>query len=405
MASLYQCISRPSFFIRIGRRTPANAIRFYNKRQKKDKKRNKLKKNVEHDPPTIMPMERRVNPTRKVPSAGAIDVNKELMKMYEDRLSEAALRIKELESEVGEFVSIFNELDLQNEQDLYENGIPEVVQAGHKALVRISNQVAEDKINSPELHAFVDSMKAAILHYGGWGLAAPQIGSPIRVIIAEVEERAAIQSKIAMESKANTATFTLGSNEEIKESNEKAKKAAEEAAKLSDANLGTREEDMDLVAIVNPILEVIDATSVIRSEACLSIPGFQALVERPQKVRVTGKTPEGLPFDWVADGWHACVLQHEMDHLDGVMYVDKMVRGSFTSVESAQKEAAEDVENPENHFEKKEIHLGDLKLTKEDKKMMEEHEVEKMTQIQEQMNKQMEQLEKMKQNEGMNVNV
>ncbi|NWI13123.1 DEFM protein, partial [Crypturellus soui] len=87
-----------------------------------------------------------------------------------------------------------------------------------------------------------------------------------------------------------------------------------------------------LRVLVNPRMRVLDARLVSAPEGCASIQGFSACVPRHWAVRVTGVDELGEPVDWEATGWTARIIQHEMDHLDGVLYVDRMDSHTFTNV-------------------------------------------------------------------------
>jgi peptide deformylase len=86
-------------------------------------------------------------------------------------------------------------------------------------------------------------------------------------------------------------------------------------------------EDEELV-IVNPVVEEADEPTVKELEGCLSIPGIQVEVERPTAVTVSGQDPSGAPLRIEASGLLARVLQHEIDHLDGVLMLDRTDRES-----------------------------------------------------------------------------
>ncbi|MFX4220481.1 MAG: peptide deformylase [Thalassobaculum sp.] len=81
---------------------------------------------------------------------------------------------------------------------------------------------------------------------------------------------------------------------------------------------------LPLTALVNPELTPIGDERALGMEGCLSIPGMRGEVERWLRVRLTAVTPEGRPVDAVMTGMRARVLQHEVDHLDGVLYLDRM---------------------------------------------------------------------------------
>jgi peptide deformylase len=85
----------------------------------------------------------------------------------------------------------------------------------------------------------------------------------------------------------------------------------------------------EVTAIVNPEWELLTEERVEGWEGCLSIPGLRGLVPRFRRVKVKARTVDGNPVSLTADGFHARVIQHEFDHLDGVVFLDRM-----TSVQS-----------------------------------------------------------------------
>jgi peptide deformylase len=83
------------------------------------------------------------------------------------------------------------------------------------------------------------------------------------------------------------------------------------------------------VPIVNPVLRLVPGEDVIFTEGCLSVRGFAARVARARRVRVECLDEHGTPRVIEASGWYARILQHEIDHLDGTLYVDRMDTRSF----------------------------------------------------------------------------
>ncbi|MDX1563671.1 MAG: peptide deformylase, partial [Gammaproteobacteria bacterium] len=124
--------------------------------------------------------------------------------------------------------------------------------------------------------------------YGGIGLAAPQIGEPVRLAIVEIPEA------------------------------------------------GSRYGDlpgMPLTVFINPTITVIDPEPRGFWEGCLSVPGLRGYVERPQLIRVDYTDIEGEPQSLQLSGFLATVFQHEFDHLDGKLYVDRMTDMSLLAFE------------------------------------------------------------------------
>ena len=87
-------------------------------------------------------------------------------------------------------------------------------------------------------------------------------------------------------------------------------------------------------AIINPAIEVIGEERAEFFEGCLSLAGFTALVPRARAVRVTCLDERGEQKVIEASGWYARILQHEIDHLNGTLYIDRMRTRSFTSMEN-----------------------------------------------------------------------
>jgi peptide deformylase len=144
-----------------------------------------------------------------------------------------------------------------------------IVKHGHEALHRRADLV--DTI-TPEIHALVDDMIETMYAAPGIGLAAPQVGVPLRVFVV-------------------------------------------------DLSAGRRPED--LIVLVNP--EFVEREGMqLEEEGCLSLPGFTATVARPERAAVRGLDRSGAPRTVEGTGLLARALQHEMDHLDGTLFVDRL---------------------------------------------------------------------------------
>jgi formyl-CoA transferase len=154
-------------------------------------------------------------------------------------------------------------------------------------------------LGTPQLRGLVDEMVAAMRAAPGVGLAAPQIGAGLQVIVVEDND--------------------------------------ERMAHLTEAERAERGRvGLPLTAIVNPVLRRIGDAEETFFEGCLSVPGYAAMVPRALEVEVEGLTPEGAPLKLRATGWPARILQHECDHLAGTLYLDRMHSRTFTTVEKAQ---------------------------------------------------------------------
>ena len=147
-----------------------------------------------------------------------------------------------------------------------------VLKMGDPRLFTVSDPVAE--FDTPELHALITDMRDTMKALSGAGLAAPQIGVLQRVVIFEIQDNPRYPE---VEPIAETV-------------------------------------------LVNPEIEVLGESRQGMWEGCLSVPGMRGYVERPSEIRYRGFDQFGTPIDRTVSGFHAIVVQHECDHLDGVLY-------------------------------------------------------------------------------------
>jgi peptide deformylase len=150
---------------------------------------------------------------------------------------------------------------------------------GHPVLRQRAREVTADELRSEGLRALVVDMIDTLKDYGGIGLAAPQVGEPLRLALIEIPDGLT----------RYTAT-----------------------------------DPMPLTVFVNPTIEVMDPAAAGYWEGCLSIPGLRGYVERPQHVRVGYTDLDGETHTLELAGFLATVFQHEFDHLDGTLYVDRI---------------------------------------------------------------------------------
>lgn len=169
--------------------------------------------------------------------------------------------------------------------------IREILRMGDPRLLCVSEPVRD--LRSSELRSLVEDMFETMHAADGAGLAAPQIGVPWRVVIfgyADPEKR------------------------------------------------NPRYPDADPVPqtiLINPIIEALSADQVEDWEGCLSVPGLRGIVPRSAKIRYRGVDLQGNAIDRTVDGFHARVVQHECDHLDGILYpmrVKDFSRFGYTDV-------------------------------------------------------------------------
>jgi peptide deformylase len=166
--------------------------------------------------------------------------------------------------------------------------LPKIVRAGDPVLRTAAATVDPARIKTAEMQALVHTMVQVMREAPGVGLAAPQIGIGLRVIV--VEDRPSYTSKMDAE-----------------------------------AREARRREAVPLLALFNPELtRVRGSGKATYPEGCLSVPGYSAEVSRELEVEVRGLDIHGAPVHLLAVGWAARIFQHEVDHLKGTLYVDKM---------------------------------------------------------------------------------
>ncbi len=153
--------------------------------------------------------------------------------------------------------------------------ILKIARMGHPVLRRRADEVADP--TAPEIARLVADMLDTLADSGGVGLAAPQVHVPLRVVIFHAP--------------------------------------------------GTRAEDgqvQSLTVLVNPAIEPLTDESETAYEACLSMPGMTGALPRPARIRYRGLGLDGAVIEREASGFHARVVQHECDHLDGILYPMRM---------------------------------------------------------------------------------
>jgi len=177
--------------------------------------------------------------------------------------------------------------------------LPPIVQTGAPVLRHPARAVEPSYLATREFRDLVATMITVMRKAPGVGLAAPQIGVDLRVIV--LEDRKELIEKIAPRERA----------ERLREP------------------FATR-------VLVNPELTFEGDTKATFFEGCLSVHGYVGLVERHLEVTVRGLDEHGAPQEWKVRGWPARILQHEVDHLNGTLYIDRMRTRSFSTQEHAK---------------------------------------------------------------------
>ncbi|WP_212375299.1 peptide deformylase [Acetobacter persici] len=155
--------------------------------------------------------------------------------------------------------------------------ILKIARMGHPVLLRRAEDVAD--VTAPEITSLIQDMMETLKDAGGVGLAAPQVHVSKRVFLYFVPES---------------------------------------------RSEGEDDPSCDVQVLINPVLEPVGEEQVPRLEGCLSIPGLRGEVPRYRRVRYAGYDQKGKPVQGVASGFRANVMQHEMDHLDGILYPMRM---------------------------------------------------------------------------------
>jgi peptide deformylase len=175
--------------------------------------------------------------------------------------------------------------------------IRDILRMGDPRLLERSREVAS--VPSDGLVALLADMRDTMRAADGAGLAAPQIGVPLRVVIFGVERN----------------------------------------PRYPDA------EPVPYTELINPVLTPLSDEEEEGWEGCLSVPGFRGLVPRFLRLRYEGLTPEGERIAREVDGFHARVVQHECDHLDGILYPQRirdMRKFGFTDILFPDLDAQDD---------------------------------------------------------------
>jgi peptide deformylase len=156
-----------------------------------------------------------------------------------------------------------------------------------------------EAFDTPELHALIQDMQDTMESMNGAGIAAPQIGVSLRVVI-----------------------FGVGHN-----------------PRYPDA------EQVPYTVLINPVLKAIGDDIEDGWEGCLSVPGMRGVVPRFSRLHYTGFDQYGQPIDRLVSGFHARVVQHECDHLDGILYpmrIQDLTRFGYTDVLFPDSDIADD---------------------------------------------------------------
>jgi peptide deformylase len=153
-----------------------------------------------------------------------------------------------------------------------------IIDVGHPTLREEAREISEEELRSGETQTFIDDLIETMRAAGGAGLAANQVGDLRRVAVIEVEENPRYPYK----------------------------------------------PDIPLTVIVNPRLEPVGEEMFLVNEGCLSVPDLRGELERHVEVRVSYLDRAGEPHEEIRRGLTAGTFQHEVDHLDGILFLDRV---------------------------------------------------------------------------------
>ena len=172
----------------------------------------------------------------------------------------------------------------------------EIVQAGHPVLRQVARPLERDEILVADIQQLIADMRDTMRAAPGVGLAAPQVGIGLQLAVIE------------------------------------------DPATVSEEDLRKRDrERVPFHVIINPRLVVEEAEPATFYEGCLSVEGYAARVGRARVVRVDALDEKAQPVTIRAHGWYARILQHEIDHLNGILYIDRMDTRTFAAADNLIK--------------------------------------------------------------------
>lgn len=172
-----------------------------------------------------------------------------------------------------------------------------IVSVGEAVLRQQARPLSPEEVRSPEIQQLIQHMRETMNDAPGVGLAAPQVGMPLQLAVIEDKQE----------------YFATATPEQIAE----------------------RERiPVNFHVIVNPVLHLKSEPEAEFFEGCLSVPGITAIVPRARHVRVDCLDEAGAARVIEASGWYARILQHEIDHLRGVLFLDRMYSRSVSTLDN-----------------------------------------------------------------------
>lgn len=172
-----------------------------------------------------------------------------------------------------------------------------IASVGETVLRSEARPLTLEEISSARIKELIEHMRETLSDAPGVGLAAPQVGESLQLAI--IEDKAEYQ------------------------------------VNLSKAELTERaRRPVAFHVLINPEIQFLSTPDVVFFEGCLSLPSFLGMVPRARKLSVKALNQFGEPVHIEAEGWYARILQHEIDHLKGTLYIDRMWSRSFCSLDN-----------------------------------------------------------------------
>ncbi|MFI7011857.1 peptide deformylase [Streptomyces sp. NPDC050145] len=179
-------------------------------------------------------------------------------------------------------------------ESLLDAGSPLPIVAAGDPVLRRPADPFDGQLSDELLARLIEAMRVTMHAAPGVGLAAPQVGVPLR--LAVLEDAATVPDEVRLARGRVSLAFRV---------------------------------------LVNPSYEAVGGRRAAFYEGCLSVPGYQAVVARHERVRLRGLDEHGQALDEELAGWPARIVQHETDHLDGTLYLDRAEPRSLTSTQAA----------------------------------------------------------------------
>lgn len=178
--------------------------------------------------------------------------------------------------------------------------ILDIVQVGGAVMRRCARTLSPEEIVSPAIEELIGNMRETMHAAPGVGLAAPQVGVPLQ--LAVIEDRAQYIERLPPH--------------QIAERNRR---------------------PVPFHVLINPTCTIVEPGFQEFFEGCLSLAGFTAIVPRANRVRVECLNEKVESVSILAEGWYARILQHEIDHLNGIVYIDRMRSRSFCAAANYER--------------------------------------------------------------------